>query len=744
MSAVNARVTMPDDTGAQISALKEINYGLKKATGELERENLKLRENLQVLNNVSQEEHKELLKVQKELIKAQDFINLKSIESKGQIKVKAAEMGILQVELDAIKIANITINAENKILNEEKQLVMKLHSLEKTNSIQVLKKQLESALQEVNLLQDRTLMDMEDKIATDVRFNLIKIDNIKENSTMKNELVELQSYFDAQQRSSLDMETQLVTNTVIMKDILDKHASEVSKLQWKISELTEITSLFKLQNRELEEDVSILSKKLTASATVTRNQALEQAEKMEEKMGEITRLQGDMNADRLQLSLLVTQSEDQANQLGELNEKIRVKMEAMKDMQTSHSLTIANLKEKETLLETEIKKQSEQLVTIKKSFSEQEKIAEEKAARSSQLKRAISLSHLELLEAQKELALAQIESQSLLDLKATNNTITAQLVRLQSEIDGLHTTNMTINTEKLLLIEERKEERSKYSLDKLSAIQSLTSCLESSQEEVGIEKERTIMSMEDNRATIIKFDMIKTNNLKEIFIIKNEFIELKLLHNTKVQQSLDLSVKLNSYIAALKDSNDKHEEEKSRIQLQISDMLEITSLYKVQNRELEEDVVVIKNKLNASNIITKNQTLEITEKVTEISNLRGSIVLKDNEMTVIIVKNEEQNIKISVLNEQIKEEREVSHRESEEMQSSHSVEMGSSREREELLVIELMALKIGLSEQKRQAVIDMAGRYYILIYIMYMNMYICTRNCEKYRRLQFIAFALQS
>ena len=352
----------------QLAAAKEMNYSLRKASGELERQNSQLRVDMQSLNDLYYVGHKQFLEAQ---------IEVKSLSMvKEEKKELLTQMSKLNAHLD------IAQKAEN-LMKNEKMIILQNHQIELNkilNSNEENQRILENTVRDLqnkaNVLSDREKMGSEDRVATEHRLESLTVQSAYQESSLKREVTALQNYTDLLQRSSVDKETDLIAMTATTADMSKKHKILESEMLLKISEMVEITSLLKVQNQELEKDVSSLFEELKSSKSVAairasekdelilvisqvRNQKLHLEENIVVLQSEVESLKAKAVADNLESATLLQQlSEDQAK----------------------HSAFVTRSQDIETAFNSETRKQSVKCVALEAKLLKQEKAEQQERA----------------------------------------------------------------------------------------------------------------------------------------------------------------------------------------------------------------------------------------------------------------------------------------------------------------------------------------------------------------------------
>ena len=148
----------------QLAAAKEMNYGLRKASGELERQNCQLRVDMQSLNDLYYVGHKEFLEAQ---IEVKSLLNVKE-----QNKHLLAQVSQLDAHLEIARNAQTSANSEKDIIMQQHQLELNKILRSNAESQRMLESTVQGLQLKTSVLQDREMMGSEDRLAVAHRFDL--------------------------------------------------------------------------------------------------------------------------------------------------------------------------------------------------------------------------------------------------------------------------------------------------------------------------------------------------------------------------------------------------------------------------------------------------------------------------------------------------------------------------------------------------------------------------------------------
>ena len=341
----------------QLAAAKEMNYSLRKASGELERQNSQLRVDMQSLNDLYYVGHKQFLEAQIE-VKSLSMVKEEKKDLLTQISKLNAHLDIAQKAENLIKNEKVIILQNhqielNKILNsnEENQRIL-------GNTVRDLQNR-------ANVLQDREKMGSEDRVATEHRLESLTVQSAYQESSLKREVAALQNYTDLLQRSSVDKETDLIAMTATTADMSKKHKILESEMLLKISEMVEITSLLKVQNQELEKDVSSLFEELKSSKSVSAIRASEK--------DELILVISQVRDQKLHLeeNIVVLQSEVESLKAKAVADNLEsaTLLQQLSEDQAKHSAFVIRSQDIETAFNSETRKQSVKCVALEAKLS---------------------------------------------------------------------------------------------------------------------------------------------------------------------------------------------------------------------------------------------------------------------------------------------------------------------------------------------------------------------------------------
>ena len=289
----------------QISAAKEMNYGLRRTMGDLERQNAQLRNDMQSLNDIYHSEHNQFVNVQqvrgnleqevkrlkKELATHRSDTG-KASELRSSHDSLISESGNLKKTLESLKTSNTILNAEKEALNEvhkrDKEKWMKQTSSMEEEAIRLrgvveegaalvedMKLRMQYVESKSNQLSDRLTMAWEDRAASEQRLCTTAMHATRENSMLRRDLTMLRTEIQHLQCASVDAETQYIAATTGLKDLITKHENEMSSVQLKAVEMKEVVNTLKAQNQELDQEVSSLRMKHFSAVVEARTHIAE-------------------------------------------------------------------------------------------------------------------------------------------------------------------------------------------------------------------------------------------------------------------------------------------------------------------------------------------------------------------------------------------------------------------------------------------------------------------------------------
>ena len=289
----------------QVAAAKEMNYGLRRTMGDLERQNAQLRNDMQSLNDIYHSEHNQFVNVQhvrgnleqqviqlkKELVSKRSETG-KTSELRSSHDSLISESGNLKKTVESLKTSNTILNAEKEALSEvhkrdkEKWTKQSSRMEEEATRLRGVVEEGAALVEDMKVRMqyveskstqqlDRMSMAWEDRAASEQRICTTAMHATRENALLRRDLTILRTEVQHLQCASVDAETQFIASTAGLKDIITKHENEMSNAQLKAVEMKEVVNTLKAQNQELDQEVSSLRMKHFSAVVEARTHIAE-------------------------------------------------------------------------------------------------------------------------------------------------------------------------------------------------------------------------------------------------------------------------------------------------------------------------------------------------------------------------------------------------------------------------------------------------------------------------------------
>ena len=285
---------------------------------------------------------------------------------------------IIQVNQSLISIE--TMRDAHCVLKRDKESLIALYEIEK-NKGNASEADIKTAFElssfdlctRLALEEERGMMGLEDKIATDSRFSSLVVQTSLSESHHRNEIIDLRNYIGVLLQLSAEKEKELFTIAQTVDDSREKHRYERSDLSLKLSETTEISALLRMQNVELEKDVSTLYEKLKTSIIDAQTQAVEKSQIMS-SMDRLEVLKVNFEAEKTvllsRIDFFVSQSETASLRTKALEVQLeeatdQLSATSIRDSEKNESTALASAKYSEIIFQME-----EQIVANERSSND--------------------------------------------------------------------------------------------------------------------------------------------------------------------------------------------------------------------------------------------------------------------------------------------------------------------------------------------------------------------------------------
>jgi hypothetical protein len=536
--------TVQPEVEIQLAAAKELNYTLRKEFGNTERQNSQIRSDMQSLNDLYHTVNNKLLSAEKELSTSlkENQILKKFKNSDASLKVQISQElqvnALLQVQLKDLREAN-------EVVFNEKEGIIEVHQLEIRESLKLInsmkdtevthKRNLQNMQAKTVSMQELIMMSLEDKESTDIRSEMLAIKIANENTTLNNEISILQIHHERLQIALIDRETELI--------------AEQSSFQMKIIEMKEVTSILKVQNKELEEDLSTLSDRLCTAISDGKIQHDESA-KLSLDMASLNAEQLQTKADS---NILLERNNYLLLQLETVDSEMKVLTSHIIEENANHlnerQLEMQRNKEHEDRVEQrveqrnmEYKEQVELLVAETKRNEERE---EQLSAQARKKSFHVIAMEAKQMKTERDALQEQLNSQSLvLALRGDLEKQSAEMIQMISELNAVKEANacflqMTAELESTIKMKDKKALEYKSVLEEAKKSEILS-------RNFGVERQELLL---ENKNLASELDTSKRDlaNLRgELGSFNEQMIWLTNIRTSLEEQNIELRKQLDS------------------------------------------------------------------------------------------------------------------------------------------------------------------------------------------------------
>jgi hypothetical protein len=381
-------------------------------------------------------------------------------------------------------------------------------------------------------MQELIMMSFEEKISAEMRSEILILKSAEYNAVLINEMSTLQIHHERLQRSLIDRETDFI--------------AEQSSNQMKIFEMKEVASVLKVQNKELEENVSILSDRLRTAISDTKNQHDEGAQLALDIAG--------LHAEQLQSkadnNILVERNNYLLLQLESVDSEMKVLTSHIIEENANHlnerhlerQLELQRFQEHEAQAKHRFKEQAEFLVAETKRNEEREEDLITQARKKSFHVIAMEAKQI---KTEKDALLEQLNSQSLiLALRGEMDRQRTETMQIVSELNAVKEANacflqMTEELEASVKMKDKKALEYKNALEEAKKTENVSRNFMVEKQELLLENKHLASELDTNKQDL--------SNLRgELGAFNEQMIWLTNIRTSLEEQNMELRKQLDS------------------------------------------------------------------------------------------------------------------------------------------------------------------------------------------------------